>query len=163
MAGGAGDVAAVRAAPCFGVAAGATGQHGLAAHPPGVHRAEGGGGEGGEHARVRANGLGDALATAQARTDELASVALETAEQAGQTASRRFPHATCGTPPGSLAVSQTGAVSPVARSMALIRPISRMGWEQVPVVASWRSQARKSAQVMVPVVSSSAVALSPGP
>ena len=40
VAGGAGDVAAVRAAAGLGVAAGAAGQDGLAAHPAGVHRAE---------------------------------------------------------------------------------------------------------------------------
>ena len=52
VAGRAGDVPAVRAAAGVGVAAGAAGQDGLAAHPAGVDRAEGGGGEGGEHARV---------------------------------------------------------------------------------------------------------------
>ena len=76
VAGRAGDVAAVRAAAGVGVAAGAAGQHGLAAHPAGVDRAEGGGGEGGEHARVRGDRLGDALAAGQARADELAGVAL---------------------------------------------------------------------------------------
>ena len=95
----AGDVAAVRAAPVFGVAAGAAGQDGLAAHAAGVDRAEGRGGEGGEHARVRGDRLGDALAAGQAREDELAGVALYSAEQAGQTVSRRLPQATCSTPP----------------------------------------------------------------
>ena len=40
----------------------------------GVHRAEGGGGEGGEHARVGADRLGDVLATDQSGTDELVGV-----------------------------------------------------------------------------------------
>ena len=74
--GGAGDVPAVRAAACVGVAAGTAGQHGLAAHPPGVHRPEGGGGEGGEHARVGGDRAGDAFASGQARADELPGVAL---------------------------------------------------------------------------------------
>ena len=74
--GRAGDVPAVRAAPGAGVAAGTAGQHGLAAHPAGVDRAERGGGEGGEHARVRGDRLGDAFASGQARADELAGVAL---------------------------------------------------------------------------------------
>ena len=76
VAGRAGDVPAVRAAAGLGVAAGAAGQYGLAAHPPGVDRPEGGGGEGGEHARVRGDGLGDAFASGQARADELLRVAL---------------------------------------------------------------------------------------
>ena len=76
MADGAGDVAAVRAAPVFGVAAGAARQHGLAAHAAGVDRAEGGGGEGGEHARVGSDRFGDALATGQARAHQLPGVAL---------------------------------------------------------------------------------------
>ena len=96
--GRAGDVAAVRAAPCAGVAAGSAGQDGLAAHPAGVDRAEGGGGEGGEHARVRGDRLGDAFASGQAGADELAGVALVSAEQDGQTASRRLPHARRGWP-----------------------------------------------------------------
>ena len=53
VAGRAGDVPAMRAAAGVRVAAGAAGQDGLAAHPAGVDRAEGRGGEGGEHARVR--------------------------------------------------------------------------------------------------------------
>ena len=76
VAGRAGDVAAVRAAPGVGVAAGAAGQHGLAAHPAGVDRAERRRGEGGEHARVRGDRLGDALAAGQAGADELPGVAL---------------------------------------------------------------------------------------
>ena len=74
--GRAGDVPAVRAAPGVSVAARAAGQHGLAAHPPGVDRAERRGGEGGEHARVRGDRLGDALAPGQARADELPGVPL---------------------------------------------------------------------------------------
>jgi hypothetical protein len=58
------------------VAAGAAGQDGLAAPALGVHRAERGGGEGGEHARVPADGGGDAFAPGEARADELAGVAL---------------------------------------------------------------------------------------
>ena len=52
------------------------GQDGLAAQAAGVDRAEGGGGEGGEHARVRGDRLGDAFASGQARADELAGVPL---------------------------------------------------------------------------------------
>ena len=74
--GRAGDVAAVRAAAGVGVAAGAAGQDGLAAHPAGVDRAERRRGEGGEHARVRGDRLGDALASGQSGADELAGVAL---------------------------------------------------------------------------------------
>ena len=58
------------------VAAGAAGQDGLAAHPAGVDRAEGRGGEGGEHARVGSDRVGDALAAGQPGADELAGVAL---------------------------------------------------------------------------------------
>ena len=74
--GRAGDVAAVRAAAGLGVAAGAAGQDGLAAHPAGVDRAERRRGEGGEHARVRGDRLGDALAAGEPGADELAGVAL---------------------------------------------------------------------------------------
>jgi hypothetical protein len=74
--GRAGDVAAMGAAAGVGVAAGTARQDGRAAHPAGVDRAEGGGGEGGEHARVRGDGLRDALAPGQARTDQLAGVPL---------------------------------------------------------------------------------------
>ena len=54
------------------VAAGSAGQDGLAAQAAGVDRSEGGGGEGGEHARVRGDRFGDALASGQACADELA-------------------------------------------------------------------------------------------
>ena len=74
--GRAGDVAAVRAAPGLGVAAGTAGQDGLAAHAPGVDRPEARGGEGGEHARMRRDGLGDALAAGHTGADELPGVAL---------------------------------------------------------------------------------------
>jgi hypothetical protein len=74
VAGGAGDVAAVRAAAGLGVAAGSAGQHGLAANPAGVDRAERRGGEGGEHARVAGDRLRDALTPGEARADELAGV-----------------------------------------------------------------------------------------
>ena len=37
-------------------------------------------------------------------------------------------------------------VSPVARSMALIRPASRIGLAQWPVAASWASQRWKSSR-----------------
>ena len=76
VAGRAGDVAAVRAAARAGVAAGTAREDGLAAHPAGVDRAEGRRGEGGEHARVRGDGLGDALAAGQAGADELPGVTL---------------------------------------------------------------------------------------
>ena len=64
------------AATRLGITAGTAGQYGLAAHPPGVHRAERWRGEGGEHARVRRDGLGDALAPGQARADQLPGVPL---------------------------------------------------------------------------------------
>ena len=89
----------------FASAAGTAGQDGLAAHPAGVDRPERGGGEGGEHARMLRDRLGDAFAAGQARADELAGVALVNREQEGQTVSRRFPHAVSSTPPGSAAVS----------------------------------------------------------
>ncbi len=76
VAGRAGDVPAVRAAACLGVAAGTAGQDGLAAHPPGVDRAEGRRGEGGEYARVRGDRLRDTLASGQTGADELPGVAL---------------------------------------------------------------------------------------
>ena len=67
----------MRAGALAGVAAGAAREHGLAAAlAAGVDRAEGRGGEGGEHARVSADRFGDALAADQARADELAGVAL---------------------------------------------------------------------------------------
>jgi hypothetical protein len=66
----------VRAAALAVVAAGAAGQDGLAAHAAGVDRAEAGGGEGREHARVRGDGLGYAFAAGQPGADELAGVAL---------------------------------------------------------------------------------------
>jgi hypothetical protein len=43
------------------VAAGSAGQDGLTAQAAGVHRSERGRGEGGEHARVRGDRVGDAL------------------------------------------------------------------------------------------------------
>ena len=42
----------------------------------GVNRAEARGGEGGEHARVGRDGVGDAFAAGQARSDDLAGVVL---------------------------------------------------------------------------------------
>ena len=66
----------MRAAASLGVAAGAAGQHGLAAHPPGVDRAERRCGESGEHARVRGDRIGNALAACEPGADELAGVAL---------------------------------------------------------------------------------------
>ena len=76
VAGRAGDVAAVRAAPRAGVTARTAGQDGSAAQPAGVHRAEGRGGQCREDARVRGDRVGDAFASGQARADELAGVAL---------------------------------------------------------------------------------------
>ena len=58
------------------IAAWPTRQDGLAAHPPGVHRPEGGGGEGGEHARMASDRLGNALATGQPGAHQLAGVPL---------------------------------------------------------------------------------------
>jgi hypothetical protein len=56
--------------------AGPTGQHGLAAQAAGVDRAGRGRGEGGEHARMRGDRVGDALAVGQPGADELPGVAL---------------------------------------------------------------------------------------
>ncbi len=64
------------AAPVTAVTAGTAWQHGLAAHAAGMNRAEGGRGQGREHAWMRGDRVGDALAPGQARFDELASVAL---------------------------------------------------------------------------------------
>ena len=161
MAGRAGDVAAVRAAARVGVAAGTAGQHGLAAHPPGVDRAERRGGEGGEHARMRGDRLGDALAAGQARADELAGVALVDgragrADGFAAVAARDVQHAAgLGggvVDRGGLAGGQVDGVDAAAQPDRV---------RAVPVVASWRSQAWKSAQVMISV--SSAVAPGPGP
>jgi len=66
----------VRAAPLPVVAARTARQHCLAAHPPGVDRAERGRGEGGEYARVRGDLVGDAFAAGEPGADELAGVAL---------------------------------------------------------------------------------------
>ena len=119
----------MRAAPRLGVAAGTAGQHGLAAHAAGVDRAERGGGEGGEHARVRGDRLGDALASGQARADELAGVALVDrragrADGFAAVAAREWS-----TPP----CRRAGASSPVARSIMSVRWRSWIGCEQPPV------------------------------
>ena len=67
----------MRAAPLAGVAAGSAGQLAAAlAGAGGVHRSEAGCGEGGEHARMRGHGLGDALAAGQAGADDLPGVVL---------------------------------------------------------------------------------------
>jgi hypothetical protein len=71
------DVAAVRAAALAGVTAWPTGE--FASVPSGaggVDRAEAGGGEGGEYARVRGDGGGDAFAAGQAGPDDLPGVVL---------------------------------------------------------------------------------------
>jgi hypothetical protein len=73
----AGQVAPVRAAPVVSVAAGAAGQ--LAAVPAGadrVHWAKAWCGEGREHARMRADRVGDALAAGEPGPDDLPGVAL---------------------------------------------------------------------------------------
>ena len=67
-----------------GVAAGAAGE--LASAPVGaggVHRPEAGGGEGGEDARVRGDGLRDALAAGQPGADDLPGVVLVDAGAGG--------------------------------------------------------------------------------
>ena len=134
----------------LGVAAGAAGQHGLAAHPAGVDRAERRRGEGGEHARVRGDRLGDALAAGQARRGRAGG------RRACRPASRPGRRSRGGCRRRRAALRRVrrrcrrrGRVSPVARSMASMRPRSRIGWEQV---VSWSSQVRKSAQEMVSVV-----------
>ena len=69
----AGDTAAVRAEA--GLAAGAaSGDLAAVAGDAGVHGAEGGGGEGREHARVDGDGFGDALASGEPGADELVGV-----------------------------------------------------------------------------------------
>ena len=110
VAAGAGDVAAVRAAARLVVAAGTAWEDGLAAHAPRVHGAEGGGGEGGEHARVSGHGVGDAFTADQPGADELARVAFVDGRAGGQMRSRRLPHAVSSTPSGSLAVVYRGVV-----------------------------------------------------
>ena len=73
----AGDVAAVGAAALGGVAAGPAGQlAATSAGAGGVHRAEAGCGEGGEHARVRGHGVGCSFAAGEAGADDLAGVVL---------------------------------------------------------------------------------------
>jgi hypothetical protein len=69
----AGDVAAVRAAAFLVIPAR---QHGFAAHPPRVHRAEGRGGQGREHARMPGHRLRDALAAGEPCADQLAASCL---------------------------------------------------------------------------------------
>ena len=66
MVAGAGDVPAMRAASLVRIAAGTAGQPAAtAAGADGVHWAGPGRGQGGEHARMRGHGLGDALAAGQ--------------------------------------------------------------------------------------------------
>jgi Reverse transcriptase (RNA-dependent DNA polymerase) len=77
VAAGAGDIPAVRADALAGVAAGAAGQDGPAAHPPRMHGPERGGGDGGERAPMPGHGLGDAFAAGQPGPDELPGVPLE--------------------------------------------------------------------------------------
>ena len=72
----AGDVAAVRTAAHLVVAAGTARQDGLAVQAAGVDRAERRGGEGGEQARVRGDGLGHTFAAGQPGADQLAGVTL---------------------------------------------------------------------------------------
>jgi hypothetical protein len=74
---GAGQVAAVWAAPLVGVAAGPARQAtATAAGADGVHRAEPGCGQGGEDARMRGDRFRDALAAGQPGPDDLPGVAL---------------------------------------------------------------------------------------
>ena len=76
------------------VAAGTAGQDGFAAHPAGVDRAERGGGEGGEHARVRGDRSRGCLCRRTGPRGRAGGRrACRPAEQEGQTVSRRFPHA----------------------------------------------------------------------
>jgi hypothetical protein len=72
----AGNVAAMRAAAFLVITARPARQQGFAAHTPRVHRAEGRGGEGCEHARVPGYGRRDALAAGEPGADELAGVLL---------------------------------------------------------------------------------------
>jgi hypothetical protein len=70
----AGEIAAVRAAAIFSVAAGTARKNGLAAHPLGVDRAERRSGECGEHAWMPGHGAGYALAAEEVGADKLAGV-----------------------------------------------------------------------------------------
>jgi len=73
----AGQVAAVRAAPLVGVAAGTACQAAAtAAGADGVYRTESGCGQGGEHARMRGDRFRDALAAGQSGPDDVAGIAL---------------------------------------------------------------------------------------
>jgi hypothetical protein len=74
---GTGDVAAMWAAALVCIAAGAAGQSAAtSARASGVHGSEAGGGQGGEHARVRGHGFGHAFAAGQAGADDLPSIVL---------------------------------------------------------------------------------------
>ena len=58
----------------------------------GVDRPEAGGGEGGEHARMRPHRIGYAFAAGQPGADQLVGVTAVGLAQAGQTLARRSPH-----------------------------------------------------------------------
>ena len=77
-----------------GLAAGAaTGDLAALAQGSGVHGPEGGRGEGGEYTRVDGDRFGDALASGEARADELVGVAPVGFGAGRQTEARRSPHA----------------------------------------------------------------------
>ena len=140
----AGDVAAVRAGALGGVAAGAAGQDLAVAFAAGMDRAEGGGGEGGEHARVLGDRAGDALAAGQAGQDDVAGVALvdRRAVRADFLAAVAAVDVQRVISPDRLGKARSGGDlelspgpedirnCPVARSIAVIWPDRRIGWEQ---------------------------------
>ena len=162
---GAGDVAAVGAAALVASRRGRQGSwrpRRLGAG--GVHGPEAGGGEGGEHARVRGHGVGDAFAAGQAGADDLPGVVLVDlgaggADVLAAVAAGDQEHA------AGLAVGvvHDARSSPVARSMASIRPCRRIGLAQLPVVASWASQRWKSSRVARSKSSSEGGRGHPGP
>ena len=135
----------------LGVAAGSAGQHGLAAHPPGVDRAEGGGGEGGEHARVRGDGLGDAFAAGQAARTSWRASRLYTG-RAGRADGSRGGCRRRGARPGFGGGVVDGASSPVARSMVSMRPRSWIGCVQARSRRRTRVPSGSRAQDMTWVV-----------
>ena len=80
-----------------------------------------------------------------------------TLEQDGHSDARRFPQRTCSTPSGlSLAGVRAGS-RPVARSIVVAEPRSRIGRAQWPTRASARDQASKSDEMTRPASCSTAL------
>ena len=136
MAGEAGQLAAVRAG--FGVAAGVAGLRfagavsfagaGVGPDGAGVDRAEGGGGEGGEHGRVSGDVFGDTFAADQPGAEELEGI---TAVGLGAGRARGGAAVAAGFIDHAVGQGRGGVVvriSPVAGSTLWILPPRRMGW-----------------------------------